>query len=105
MEESRNKEETMIVQSDFLPSRVKVTYKGSARPLHRSRRSFFASGRCAMQVIRNFIRGRTRQKCFLWRMEQSTGWRSRRSLYLRIQQEFFHMGEKVDLFLLRYGHG
>src|SRR6185503_5485706 len=97
-----NKEETMIVQSDFLPSRVRVTYKGSARNLPQIKKELLRQWALRYAGSPEFYTVPYESEMLF--VENGTDyWLAvKKDLVPKIQQQF-NMGEKIDLFLLRMG--
>jgi hypothetical protein len=101
--ESRgNKEETMIVHSDILPSRVRATYTGSARPLPQIKKEVL---RQWARLYAGFPEGYTKPyETELLFIENGTQyWLAvRKGSLPRFEQEL-KRGEAVDLYLIRVG--
>ena len=97
-----NKEETMILQSDFLPSRVRATYKGSARNLPQIKRELLRQ--CALRYAGSpeFYTVPYQSEMLFVENGKDYWLAVKKDLIPKIQQQF-NMGEKVDLFLLRMG--
>ena len=97
-----NKEETMIVQRDFLPSRVKVTYKGSARTLPQIKKELLRQWALRYAGSPEFYTVPYETE-MLFAENGTEYWLAvKKDLLPKIQQEF-NTGEKVDLFLIRMG--
>lgn len=101
--ESRvNKEETMVVHADILPSRVRATYTGSVRTLPQIKRETL---RQWARLYAGFPEGYT--KPYETEMLFTEGGREywlavRRESLPRFKQEL-KKGEAVDLYLIRVG--
>ena len=97
-----NKEETMIVQSDFLPSRVRAAYKGSVRNLPQIKRELLRQWALRYAGSPEFYTVPYESEMLF--VENGTDyWLAvKKGLIPKIQQQF-NMGEKIDLFLLRMG--
>jgi hypothetical protein len=101
--ESRgNKEETMIVHPDILPSRVRVTYTGSARPLPQIKK----------EVLRQWARlyagspeGYTEpyETEMLFIENGTEYWLAVRKKSLPHFEQVLKRGDAVDLYLIRVG--
>jgi hypothetical protein len=97
-----NKEETMIVEADILPSRVRVTYAGSARPLPENKK----------EVIRQWARlyagfpefyTKPYETEMLFIEDGTEYWLAVKEQSLpRLKQEL-KKGEAIDLYLIRLG--
>jgi hypothetical protein len=101
--ESRgNKEETMIVHPDILPSRVRVTYTGSKRPLPQIKKEVL---RQWARLYAGFPEGYTEpyETEMLFVEDGAEYWLAVRKESLpRFKQEL-KQGEVVDLYLIRVG--
>ena len=97
-----NKEQTMTVQSDFLPSRVRVAYKGSVRNLPQIKKELLRQWALRYAGAPEFYTEPYETEMLF--VENGTEyWLAvRKDALPKIQQEF-NMGEKIDLFLLRMG--
>lgn len=101
--ESRgNKEETLIVHADILPSRVRVTYTGSARPLPQTKK----------EVLRQWARlyagspefyTRPYETEMLFTEDGAEYWLAVRKESLPRLERELKKGEAVDLYLIRVG--
>jgi hypothetical protein len=101
--ESRgNKEETMIVHPDILPSRVRVTYTGSARPLPQNKK----------EVLRQWARlyagspesyTEPYETEMLFTENGAEYWLAVRKKSLPQFEQELKRGEVVDLYLIRVG--
>jgi len=101
--ESRgNKEETMIVHADILPSRVRATYTGSTRPLPQIKKEVL---RQWARLYAGFPEGYTKpyETEMLFTEGGTEYWLAvRKELLPRFEQEL-KKGETVDLYLIRVG--
>ncbi|HYG10514.1 MAG TPA: hypothetical protein VD835_11240 [Pyrinomonadaceae bacterium] len=103
--ESRgNKKETMVVHADILPSRVRVTYAGSARPLPHIKK----------EVLRQWARlyagapeGYTEpyETEILFNENGAEYWLAVRKKSLPQFERELKKGEAVELYLIRVGAG
>lgn len=97
-----NKEESMIVHADILPSRVRVTYTGSTRPLPRSKKEVL--GQWA-RLYAGFPEGYTRPYVteMLFKEDGAEYWLAVRKESLRHFKRELKKGEAVSLYLIRVG--
>ena len=97
-----NKEETMIVHADILPSRVRVTYAGSARPLPQIKKEVL---RQWARLYAGFPEGFTRpyETEMLFNEGGAEYWLAVRKGSLPHFERELKKGEAVDLYLIRVG--
>ena len=97
-----NKEETMIVQADILPSRVRATYAGSARPLPRAKKAVL---RQWARFYAGFPEGYTRpyETEMLFLEDGAEYWLAVREKSLPRFGRELKKGDEVDLYLIRVG--
>lgn len=97
-----NKEETMIVHADILPSRVRATYTGSARPLPRIKKEVL---RQWARLYAGFPEGYTEhyETEMLFTEEGAEHWLAVRKESLPRFERELKKGEAVDLYLIRVG--
>jgi hypothetical protein len=97
-----NKEETMVVHADILPSRVRVTYTGSARPLPQIKK----------EVLRQWARlyagspesyTEPYETELLFTENGAEYWLAVRKKSLPHFEQVLKRGEAVDLYLIRVG--
>lgn len=101
--ESRgNKEETMIVYADTLPSRVRATYIGSIRPLPQIKQEVL---RQWARLYAGFPEGYTEpyESEMLFSEGGAEHWLAVRKKSLPQFQQKLKKGEAVDLYLIRVG--
>ena len=101
--ESRgNKEETMIVHADILPSRARATYTGSARPLPQIKKEVL---RQWARLYAGFPEGFTGpyETEMLFTEDGSEYWLAVRKESLPRFERELKRGDAVDLFLIRVG--
>lgn len=101
-ENRTNKEETMVVTPDILPSRVRVTFTGSSRPIPQIKK----------EVLRQWARlyagapefyTKPYETEILFTEEGDEHWLAvKTELLLRLKQEIKE-GNEVDLYLIRMG--
>jgi hypothetical protein len=97
-----NKEETMKVYADILPSRVRVTYTGSARPLPQIKKEIL---RQWARLYAGFPEGYTKpyETEMLFNEDGAEHWLAvRKESVSRFEREL-KKGEAVDLYLIRVG--
>jgi hypothetical protein len=97
-----NKEETMLVRADILPSRVRAAYTGSARPLPQIKKEVL---RQWARLYAGFPEGYTKpyETEMLFNESGTEYWLAVREESLpRFGQEL-KKGEAVDLYLIRVG--
>jgi hypothetical protein len=97
-----NKEETMIVHADILPSRVRATYAGSARPLPQIKKEVL---RQWARLYAGFPEGYTRpyETEMLFNEDGVEYWLAVRKESLPRFERELKKGEAVDLYLIRVG--
>jgi hypothetical protein len=97
-----NKEETMIVHSDILPSRVRATYTGSLRPLPQIKKEVL---RQWARLYAGFPEGYTvpYDTEMLFIENGAKYWLAVKKRTLRALEQEFKDDEPVDLFLIRVG--
>lgn len=97
-----NKEETLIVHADIFPSRVRVTYTGSARPLPKLKKEVLLQW---ARLYAGFPEGFTGPyETEMLFMENGVGyWLAVRKRDLPHFEEELKEREAVDLFLIRLG--
>lgn len=97
-----NKEETMVVHSDILPSRVRVTYTGSARPLPQIKREIL---RQWARLYAGFPEGYTEpyETEMLFTESGAKHWLAVRKKSVPHFKQELKRGEAVDLYLIRVG--
>jgi hypothetical protein len=101
--ESRgNKEETMVVHADILPSRVKVTYTGSTRPLPQIKKEVL---RQWARLYAGFPEGYTEayETELLFIENGAEYWLAVRKKSLPHFEQALKRGEAVELYLIRVG--
>lgn len=101
--ESRgNKEETMVVHANILPSRVRATYAGSARPLPHLKREVL---RQWARLYAGHAEGYTEpyESEMLFVENGAEHWLAVRKDSLPRFREGLKQGEVVDLYLIRVG--
>lgn len=97
-----NKEETMIVEADILPSRVRVTYNGSARPIPQIKKEVLLQwARRYAGSIEHYTKPYETEMLFT---ENGTEyWLAVRKQSLPQFEQELKKGEAVDLYLIRMG--
>lgn len=97
-----NKEETMMVEADILPSRVRVTYKGSARPIPQIKKEVLLqwARRYAGSVEHYTVPYETEM---LFTENGTEYWLAVRKQSLTHFEQELKKGEAVDLYLIRVG--
>lgn len=101
--ESRgNKEETMVVHADILPSRVRAIYAGSTRPLPRIKKEVL---RQWARLYAGFPEGYTKpyETELLFTENGAEHWLAVREGDLARFEQEFKRGEAVELYLIRVG--
>jgi hypothetical protein len=97
-----NKEETMIVHADILPSRVRVTFTGSSRPLPQIKREVLRQwARLYAGSLEHYTRRYETEMLFLENGIEH--WLAVRKESLPHIEEALKQGEAVDLYLIRLG--
>ncbi|MGH9966375.1 MAG: hypothetical protein ACREBG_00870 [Pyrinomonadaceae bacterium] len=101
-ESRENKEDTMIVYADILPSRVRAIYRGSVRPLPQIKREVL---RQWARLYAGFPEGYTEpyESEVLFSEGGSEYWLAVRKKSLPHFQQKLKKGEAVDLYLIRVG--
>jgi hypothetical protein len=97
-----NKEETMVVHADILPSRVRVTYTGSARPLPQAKKEVL---RQWARLYAGFPEGYTEpyETELLFNENGAEYWLAVRNKSLPQFKQELKQGDTVDLYLIRVG--
>ena len=97
-----NKEETMLVYSNILPSRVRVTYKGSTRSSPQIKKEVL---RQWARLYAGFPEGYTGpyETEMLFIEGRKKYWLAVRTASLPLFERELKQGETVDLFLIRVG--
>jgi hypothetical protein len=101
-ESRRNKEETMIINADILPSRVRATYTGLARPLPQIKKEVL---RQWARLYAGFPEGYTEpyETEMLFTESGTEYWLAVRKKSLPSFKQELKQGEAVDLYLIRVG--
>jgi hypothetical protein len=97
-----NKEETMIVHADILPSRVRVIYTGSARPLPQIKQEVL---RQWARLYAGFPEGYTKpyETEMLFIEDGREHWLAVKKESLPRLKRELKQGDAVDLYLIRVG--
>jgi hypothetical protein len=97
-----NKEETMFVYGDIFPSRVRATYKGSARPLPQIKKEVL---RQWARLYAGFPEGYTKpyETEMLFTEDGAEYWLAVRKEALPHFKRELKRGEAVELYLIRVG--
>ena len=97
-----NKEETMIIYGDILPSRVRVTYTGSARPLPQIKKEVLRQFALRYAGFPEFYTVPYEIEVLF--VENGTKyWLAVKKEPLRHLEKELKQGEEVDLFMIRVG--
>ncbi len=97
-----NKEENMIVHADILPSRVRVTYAGSARPLPENKKEVIRQWARLYAGFQEFYT-RPYQTEMLFIEDGAEYWLAVKEEALPRWKQELKKGEAVDLYLIRVG--
>lgn len=101
-ESKGNKEETMIVNGDILPSRVRVIYTGSARPLPQIKKEVLRQFALRYAGFPEFYTVPYETE-ILFVENGAKYWLAVKKEPLRHLEQELKQGEEVDLFLIRVG--
>ncbi len=98
----RNKEDTMVVHGDTLPSRAKVRYAGTARPLPQNKKEIL---RQWARLYAGFPEGYTEQyeTELLFTEDGTEHWLAVRKRDLPKLEQLLQRDEAAELFLIRVG--